>query len=61
MGARTMGQDEDSCVVYGMPKEAAKLGTVDEEPPLSRLWLMVAEDSSIIIKTVIKLQLIGVL
>jgi len=37
MGARTLGQDEDSCVVYGMPKEAAKLGAVDKELALSRI------------------------
>lgn len=29
MGARTIAQDEESCVVYGMPKEAMKLGAVD--------------------------------
>jgi two-component system chemotaxis response regulator CheB len=28
-GASTIGQDEASCVVYGMPKEAAKRGAVD--------------------------------
>jgi two-component system chemotaxis response regulator CheB len=28
-GARTIGQDEASCVVYGMPKEAVKLGGVE--------------------------------
>ncbi|HNM45349.1 chemotaxis protein CheB, partial [Plasticicumulans sp.] len=28
-GARTLAQDEASCVVYGMPKEAVKLGAVD--------------------------------
>lgn len=28
-GAWTVGQDEESCVVYGMPKEAVKLGAVD--------------------------------
>lgn len=33
-GARTLGQDEDSCVVYGMPKEAMKLGGVERELPL---------------------------
>ena len=33
-GARTLGQDEDSCVVYGMPKEAMKLGGVEKEIPL---------------------------
>jgi len=27
-GARTFAQDEDSCVVFGMPKEAIKLGGV---------------------------------
>ena len=37
MGARTVGQDEDSCVVYGMPKEAVKLGAVDKELPLGRI------------------------
>lgn len=34
-GALTIGQDEQSCVVYGMPKEAFKLGGVDGEIPLS--------------------------
>lgn len=29
-GAHTIAQDEDSCVVFGMPKEAIKLGGVDE-------------------------------
>lgn len=29
-GARTFGQDEASCVVYGMPREAALLGAVEE-------------------------------
>lgn len=28
-GALTIAQDESSCVVYGMPKEAVKLGAVD--------------------------------
>lgn len=36
-GARTIAQDEDSCVVYGMPKEAVKLGAVDEVVPLGRI------------------------
>ncbi len=36
-GARTLGQDEASCVVYGMPKEARKAGGVEEELPLNRL------------------------
>ena len=33
-GARTLAQDEDTCVVYGMPKEAVKLGAVDRVLPL---------------------------
>jgi two-component system chemotaxis response regulator CheB len=37
MGARTLGQDEESCVVYGMPKEAFKLGGVNRELPLGRI------------------------
>mgnify|MGYP001445938575 CR=1 FL=1 len=36
-GARTLGQDEASCVVYGMPKEAFKHGAVEEQLPLERL------------------------
>jgi two-component system, chemotaxis family, protein-glutamate methylesterase/glutaminase len=36
-GAHTIAQDEESCVVYGMPKEAVKLGGVDESMPLSRI------------------------
>jgi two-component system chemotaxis response regulator CheB len=34
-GARTIAQDEDSCVVFGMPKEAIKLGAVDRVAPLN--------------------------
>ncbi len=29
-GAKTIAQDEKSCVVFGMPKEAIKLGAVDK-------------------------------
>jgi two-component system chemotaxis response regulator CheB len=29
-GARTLAQDEASCVVFGMPKEAIKTGCVDK-------------------------------
>ena len=36
-GARTLAQDEASCVVFGMPKEAIKLGAVDQVLPLDRL------------------------
>jgi two-component system chemotaxis response regulator CheB len=30
-GSKTLGQNEASCVVYGMPKEAFKLGAVERE------------------------------
>lgn len=33
-GAWTIGQDQDSCVVYGMPREAALIGAVAEVAPL---------------------------
>jgi two-component system chemotaxis response regulator CheB len=36
-GAFTLGQDEASCVVYGMPKEAKKLGAVSREIPLEQI------------------------
>lgn len=36
-GAITAAQDEQSSVVYGMPKEAVKLGAVDKELALSEI------------------------
>jgi two-component system chemotaxis response regulator CheB len=36
-GALTIGQDEASCVVYGMPKEAQKHGGVVMERPLDEI------------------------
>ena len=36
-GARTFGQDEASCVVYGMPREAALIGAVEEVAALEVL------------------------
>jgi len=36
-GARTFGQDEASCVVYGMPREAAMIGAVEEVAALADL------------------------
>lgn len=36
-GARTFGQDEASCVVYGMPREAALVGAVEEVLPLDAM------------------------
>ena len=36
-GARTLAQDEESCVVFGMPREAIKLGAADRVVPLSAI------------------------
>ena len=36
-GARTLAQDEDSCVVYGMPREAVRRGAVQRSVPLSAI------------------------
>ncbi len=36
-GARTLGQDQASCVVYGMPKEAYELGAVEKQMPLESI------------------------
>jgi len=33
-GAYTIAQDEETCVVFGMPKEAVKLGAASEVTPL---------------------------
>jgi two-component system chemotaxis response regulator CheB len=36
-GAKTFGQDEASCVVYGMPREAFLIGAVDEQCSLDHM------------------------
>jgi len=36
-GAKTIAQDEASCVVFGMPKEAIKLGAADRVLPLHQI------------------------
>jgi len=36
-GARTLGQDEASCVVYGMPRAAFMRGAVEEQAPLGSI------------------------
>jgi two-component system, chemotaxis family, protein-glutamate methylesterase/glutaminase len=36
-GARTLGQDESSCVVYGMPRAAYEIGAVEKQVSLSSM------------------------
>jgi two-component system chemotaxis response regulator CheB len=36
-GARTLAQDEQTCVIYGMPKAAVELGVVDRQVSLEGL------------------------
>ncbi|MCL2001096.1 MAG: chemotaxis response regulator protein-glutamate methylesterase [Planctomycetes bacterium] len=36
-GARTIAQDEKTCVVFGMPKEAIKAGAVEKIVPLDKV------------------------
>lgn len=36
-GAWNIGQDQDSCVVYGMPREAAQVGALDEVAALANV------------------------
>ncbi len=42
-GAHTIAQDEASCVVFGMPREAIAQGGVDEVLPLNRIAQRVLE------------------
>jgi two-component system chemotaxis response regulator CheB len=41
MGAITIAQDEESCVVFGMPKEAIALGAVQHIAPLKKVAQMI--------------------
>jgi len=36
-GAKTLGQDEDSCVVYGMPRAAYEIGAVEKQVSLDKM------------------------
>lgn len=42
-GAYTIAQDESSCVVFGMPKEAIKIGAIDKILPLEKIAPFVME------------------
>jgi two-component system chemotaxis response regulator CheB len=41
-GARTLGQNEATCVVYGMPKVAWQLGAVEKQAPLQSIAAQIA-------------------
>jgi two-component system chemotaxis response regulator CheB len=45
-GAFTVAQDEESCVVFGMPKKAIDLGAVDRVLPLSAIAAAVLREAS---------------
>ena len=42
-GAFTIAQDESSSVVFGMPKEALRLGAADQGTPLSQIPMVVTQ------------------
>ena len=42
-GARTLGQDEATSVVYGMPRAAHELGAVERQLPLGRIGSAILE------------------
>jgi two-component system chemotaxis response regulator CheB len=43
VGAKTIAQDESSCVIFGMPRKAIELGAVDEVLPLNRIAAAVTD------------------
>jgi two-component system chemotaxis response regulator CheB len=45
-GAYTIAQDETSCVVFGMPKEAIKLQAVDRVAPLEQIAGILLRESA---------------
>jgi two-component system chemotaxis response regulator CheB len=45
-GARTIGQDESTSVVYGMPKSAFQIGAVERQSPLNRIASDIQEMTS---------------
>ncbi len=45
-GASTLAQDEESCVVFGMPKEAIKLEAVGKTVPLNQMPRKIIEQIS---------------
>jgi two-component system chemotaxis response regulator CheB len=46
-GAKTFGQNELSCIVYGMPKAAFDIGAVEKQLPLERLAAAILAETSV--------------
>jgi two-component system chemotaxis response regulator CheB len=46
-GAKTFGQNESSCIVYGMPKAAFDAGAVEKQLPLEKLAAAIIAETSI--------------
>ncbi|PPQ33403.1 protein-glutamate methylesterase/protein-glutamine glutaminase [Rhodopila globiformis] len=51
-GARTIGQDEASCIVYGMPCAARAAGAVELELPLQRIPQGIVDAASALVEAV---------
>jgi two-component system chemotaxis response regulator CheB len=49
-GARTLAQDEASCVVFGMPREAIRMGAADHVLPLTRIGGELAALSAVAVR-----------
>jgi len=49
-GARTLAQDEASCVVFGMPREAIRMGAADRVTPLDRVAAELTALSSTVVR-----------
>ncbi|WP_423415983.1 chemotaxis response regulator protein-glutamate methylesterase [Hyphomicrobium sp. B1] len=45
-GAKTFGQSEASCIVYGMPKAAFEMGAVERQLPLDKLASAIIVETS---------------
>ncbi|WP_045834930.1 chemotaxis response regulator protein-glutamate methylesterase [Hyphomicrobium sp. 99] len=45
-GATTFGQNESTCIVYGMPKAAFEAGAVESQLPLERLAAAIISETS---------------
>ena len=47
-GAATIGQDQASCVVYGMPRAANEIGAVTDELPIDEIARRISAEGSVV-------------